>query len=178
MIAAGIATTGNAYAQCASAVTAGCGVYKSCFAKYCPCQGDPEEYFESYGLKYCERFLTTTNSSKEWMQWRDLTLLCLQEAIVPKLDISASPKCDCGKMKVFAFQTHVACYTKPGASICSLGLADISTTMKTIQIQDAFTKEGWSQMLQVTKICETTAPEDGRRTLWSAAAKILGLLTK
>ncbi|MCX4175642.1 MULTISPECIES: hypothetical protein [Paraburkholderia] len=160
-------------AQCINQQTPSCGVYKQCFAKYCPCSGDKDEYFESYGLKYCQRFLNNTNLTAEGKRWRDKTLVCLQEAIVPKLDISANPSCNCEEMKGYAFKVHVTCYTQPGSSICALPIADLNEMRKTIDVADAFASEGWLQMKEVANICVDSAPDDGRRALWIGIRAVL-----
>ena len=160
-------------AQCVNTAKPSCGVYKVCFAKYCPCAGNADEYFESYGLKYCERFLDAAGFSPAGLAWRDSTLSCLQESIVPKLDISAAPKCDCKSMKSFAFKSHVQCYTKPGNSICSLPVSDINVIRGIIDLKDVFNSDGWAQMKQVATICQTSAPDDHRKVLWNTIAAIL-----
>jgi hypothetical protein len=162
-------------AQCANAVTPSCGVYDSCFAKYCPCDGKPTEYFRTYGLKYCKAFLANSSLSMQGKAWRDSTLVCLQESIVPKLDISANPSCNCGEMRPFAFATHVACYTKPGASICDLPSSDVAAIAKTVDIKDLVDDTGWRQMRDIAVQCEASAPDDGRRTAWKTMAKVLKL---
>jgi len=165
----------RAAAQCVNTANPTCEIYTTCFAKYCPCQGDPSEYFQTYGKKYCQRFLSIQNFSASGKNWRNSTLKCLQETIVPDLDISDNPKCDCGRMKGVAYKSHVACYTKPGASICDLSATDINEIRKVIDTADLFTSEGWKQMGEVAKICVKTAPDDGRRTAWKAIDTVLRL---
>lgn len=165
----------GAQGQCANAVTPSCSVYETCFAKYCPCDGKPSEYFRTYGLKYCKAFLANTALSTQGKAWRDSTLVCLQESIVPKLDISANPSCNCEQMRTIAFNTHVACYTKPGASICDLPASDVAAIAKTVDIQDLVDAAGWQQMRDVASRCEANAPDDGRRASWKAMAKVLKL---
>ena len=84
-----------AYAQCQSGAHLSCAVYTTCFDKYCPCEATGDGYFIRYGKKYCDRFLASTGWSKKGNKWRNQTLLCLQESIVPKLSITEPPKCDC-----------------------------------------------------------------------------------
>jgi hypothetical protein len=160
-------------AQCSNSATPSCNVYEQCFAKYCPCDNDPNEYFLSYGQKYCQRFLDNANFSDAGKAWRDKTLVCLQESIVPKLDISEQPVCNCGGMKNFAFQSHVSCYTSPQHSICDLPVADIKEIGAIIDIKDAFSSDGWKQMKEVVKVCSTSAKDGTRRSLWAGFAKIL-----
>lgn len=134
----------------------------------------PDEYFETYGLKYCGAFLANANFSHEGRKWRDSTLVCLQEAIVPKLDISTAPKCDCAAMRSHAFASHVACYTKPGASICNLPVGDLNEIRKTIGLGDMLSGDGRQQMAQVALICAGSAPDDGRRATWRALSGLIG----
>jgi hypothetical protein len=146
-----------AMAQCASTMELSCGVYDSCFEKYCPCEGTDDGYFLRYGKKYCERFLSSTGWSEKGRQWRDKTLLCLQERIVPHLDIVETPVCDCKAMKSLAFKTHVECYTQPSASVCALELSDFKKIYSIIDIGDDLFGDpyGRSQMRQVLQICKT-----------------------
>ena len=162
-------------AQCRSDAMPSCQVYTSCFARYCPCDGDANEYFVSYGKKYCERFLAISNFSDAGKKWRDSTLRCLQGVIVPKLDISESPKCNCVEMKAFAFRSHVECYTKNTSSICELPLSDVNRIRAVIDIADAFSAEGWRQMRDVANICAANAPDDSRRSLWKLMNGILAV---
>lgn len=164
---------GVVQAQCANAIQAQCGVYDSCFSKYCPCPSGPNEYFQSYGAKYCRSFLANTALSDQGKKWRDSTLRCLQEAIVPHLDISSQPKCDCAQMKQRAFDAHVACYTKPDASICELPAVDIVQIGNTIETKDLFDKLGWKQMHEVSKVCAAKSPDDGRRAAWKVIETVL-----
>jgi hypothetical protein len=160
--------------ECASSPTPSCGVYEGCFMKYCNCAGNPDEYFETYGLKYCRAFLANANFSEQGQKWRDATLVCLQEAIVPKLDISPTPKCDCKAMRAFAYASHVACYTQAGKSICELPMSDVHQIYKTISIPDMLSGDGRRQMREVAGICAKSAPADGRRGVWKALALFIG----
>jgi hypothetical protein len=145
-----------ASAQCQSNSPPSCEVYTACFDKYCPCENTSEGYFLRYGKKYCDRFLASTGWSKKGDSWRNKTLLCLQEKIVPRLPIAAHPSCDCKAMKDFAFKTHVDCYTQSGASVCELELADYKKIYDIIDVkvdlfQDPF---GRKQMREVLNICK------------------------
>ncbi len=113
----------TSHAQCSNSVKLSCGVYTQCFERYCPCSAD-KNYFTNYGKRYCEKFLGRSDWSAQGAAWRDKTLLCLQESIVPKLDLDHPEKCDCSKMKDFAFQTHISCYSQNTASICRLPASD------------------------------------------------------
>lgn len=154
-------------AQCVNTMTPTCDVYQSCFAKYCPCQNSPDEYFLSYGKKYCTKFLDNAELSAEGKKWRDSTLRCLQEAIVPVLQISEHPTCNCGNMKDFAFQSHVSCYTKPGASMCSLGALDMLKIVAVVETKDFLSSVGRAQMLRVAGICLGILPAGDLKDTWA-----------
>jgi hypothetical protein len=110
-------------AQCIIEGTLSCNVYNTCFDIYCPCTSG-DNYFISYGRKYCDRFLNETAWSAAGKQWRDKTLLCLQKSIAAKLSLQSPRTCNCREMKEFAFQTHINCYTQNAASICKLPVTD------------------------------------------------------
>jgi hypothetical protein len=152
---AAMAITPRASAQCLNTAAPSCGVYQSCFAKACPCKGDPAEYFVSYGKKYCEVFLDLPGLSPRGKAWRDSTLRCLQETIVPRLPPDGKQaSCNCAQMQTFAFDSHVACYTKPGASICSLGPADWLKILGAVDpVKSMVDDKGRKQMLEVAKVC-------------------------
>lgn len=165
-------------AQCVNTAKPSCVVYAACFERYCPCERTEFGYFLRYGKKYCDRFLERSDWSEKGKKWRDATLICLQERIVPKLEISARPTCDCRAMKNFAFQTHVECYTQAEASVCSLEESDYLKIYKILDVKDDLLGDSYGrrQMREVLKICEsdpntTVSP---RRLAW--IRKILALL--
>jgi len=136
-----------------------CEVYDTCLEARCKCESSLFPYFISYGKKYCERFLASTNWSSSGASWRDKTLVCLQEKIVLMLPTNALP-CDCKALKAAAFQIHVACYTQPNASVCDLGLGDWITIYKIIDNHDLFADpDGRAQMLAVARICGSNHPD-------------------
>lgn len=157
-----------AHARCVNTAEPSCNVYQNCFARFCPCEGDPAEYFMTYGKKYCERFLDNSTLSAQGKKWRDKTLNCLQEAIVPHLDISASPSCNCRAMRKTAFDSHVACYTQAGASICDLPLSDLKQIAGTIDTDDYFTSESLKQIRAVAAICLGKEADPDRKDIWSS----------
>ena len=142
----------QATAQCANSANLSCQVYNTCFDRYCTCSGS-SNYFITYGRKYCDRFLNATGLSAAGKTWRDKTLLCLQEAIVPKLPIDAPATCNCAEMKDFAFRSHVECYTQSAASVCRLPLADWAKIAQIIDSADLFDRYGASQILDVVNKC-------------------------
>jgi hypothetical protein len=145
----------SAAAQCVNSAKLSCDVYPSCFEKYCPCESTSDGYFLRYGKKYCDRFLASDKWSEKGKAWRDATLLCLQERIVPRLNISPNPSCDCKVMKDFAFQTHVDCYTQASASVCSLEFSDYQIIYRIIDVQDDLMSDpfGRKQLRDVLTIC-------------------------
>lgn len=143
---------GDAIAQCASAASPSCAVYSSCFERYCPCSG-PSNYFTNYGLKYCRRFLMEDGWSDAGRRWRDRTLVCLQEAIVPHLPIGAPATCNCDEMRDLAYNSHVQCYTQPGASVCDLPASDVRRIWEIVDSGDLFDAYGLRQMAAVVAIC-------------------------
>lgn len=148
-------------AQCASTANLSCGVYETCSEKYCPCEQTEHGYFIRYGKKYCERFLASSGWTEAYDNWRDKTLLCLQERIVPKLDIIEFPVCDCKAMKEHAFKTHVECYTQPGSSICDLPVADYLTIYNIIDNEDILGDEyAKAQFKAVMDICKNDGSTD------------------
>ena len=168
-------------AQCRNTTTPSCDVYASCFAKYCPCSGQ-SEYFLSYGKKYCERFLASNKLSEAGKKWRNATLRCLQEKIIPRLDISEHPTCNCSAMRQYALDTHVSCYTEPEASICKLSW-DIFLIPTIPDLKDVFSKEGWATMCAIGRVCVTQTetvdnPEEelemvSRHLFWQQAVAAL-----
>ncbi|MGY6164176.1 hypothetical protein [Paraburkholderia strydomiana] len=169
----------NVFAQCANSILPSCNVYESCFERYCPCKDKTDEYFLSFGKKYCEAFLSNTSLSEDGKKWREATLTCLQEKVVEVLPIDDPKSCDCSKMKAFAMGTHVACYTLPGKSICDLPISDIGSISNTIIFNKTFIdilKEGPEATKQVRAVfekCSTSAKEDDRRKRWAFLLRML-----
>ena len=154
-----ILSIGPVAAQCSSSQTPSCAIYDTCFEKTCGCENSQYPYFISYGKKYCERFLISASWSPVGATWRDKTLVCLQERILPVLPDSAA-LCDCKALKTAAFQIHVACYTQPGASVCDLGLSDWVTIYHIIDNRDLFSDpDSKAQILAVAHICVNNRPD-------------------
>lgn len=162
----------SAAAQCVNSAQPSCDVYDRCFAQACPCAGDEHEYFVSYGKKYCKVFLDLPGLSSEGKKWRDSTLRCLQESIVPKLPSSGS-ECNCQTMETYAYASHVDCYTKPAASICDLPVADWwKIFAATDPVTTLTTSAGASQLLDVSLICLKTAVGDKKKVIEQVIAKL------
>lgn len=154
---------GMAHGQCVNSLTPSCGVYDSCFAPACNCTGSDAkfEYFLNYGKKYCEIFLGLEKLSGQGKVWRDGTLRCLQETIVPQLD-----GCNCQKMQTTAFDSHVACYTQNGNSICDLPTGDWVDILNATDPLTALTdQKSRKQMLEVAKICLQSAADDTKAVI-------------
>jgi hypothetical protein len=139
-------------AQCIIEGTLSCNVYNTCFDIYCPCTGS-DDYFISYGRKYCDRFLNETGWSAAGKQWRDKTLLCLQKSIAAKLSLQSPRTCNCREMKEFAFQTHINCYTQNAASVCKLPIADWRKIVGIIDTADFIDSYGARQVVATLEIC-------------------------
>uniref|UniRef100_Q07JF2 Uncharacterized protein n=1 Tax=Rhodopseudomonas palustris (strain BisA53) TaxID=316055 RepID=Q07JF2_RHOP5 len=154
----------SAIAQCSNSIQPSCGVYATCFAKYCPCAAG-DEYFVTYGKKYCEKFLGIGTFSESGQKWRNKTLLCLQEAIVPKLDISNKPTCDCKSMRQYAFDSHVKCYLAD-PSICSLSTGDMLKILNAVGLGSTITdKDSRKQFKLVLSKCLTVFAGDVLKAL-------------
>ena len=154
----------GASAQCANSATPSCGVYESCFAKLCNCKNTPGEYFISYGKRYCETFLNLPGLSDRGTIWRNSTLRCLQETIVPILPVDGKAEtCDCPSIQIAAFDAHVACYTAPGKSICNLPGSDWVLVLNAVgpvaSLKDSKSRK---QLLEVAKICLPIVASDAK----------------
>jgi hypothetical protein len=146
-------SVGEARGQCVNSATPSCAVYASCFASACNCEGQSAEYFLSYGKKYCTTFLELPGLSDEGSKWRNSTLRCLQETIVPQLPVNGAA-CNCSAMQTLAFDSHVSCYTQKGASICSLPPSDWAKIVGAVGLIETLSDaKGRKQLYEVAKIC-------------------------
>lgn len=155
-----------ALAQCLNTATPTCGVYQTCFADRCDCRSSPNEYFVKYGKKYCEVFLNLPTLSAAGKKWRDSTLRCLQETIVPLLPADGQAStCNCDSMQIKAFDSHVMCYTKKGSSICNLPASDWLEIAKAVGpvsvLSDA---KGRKQIVEVSKLCLPELAGDAKKS--------------
>ncbi len=173
----------HANSQCVNSIVPTCDVYQKCFAKTCNCKVSPDEYFIAFGASYCKAFLENPNFSPEGKKWRDSTLRCLQEAIVPALPNTTGGTCDCGAAKRYALSTHVACYTQQSSSVCSLPGADVLNIAGTILADKSFKKliqdkdDALRQALATTEICSGTAPDPVVRSIWMSFRSALTALS-
>jgi hypothetical protein len=160
--------------ECQSSAKPSCNVYERCFERTCNCEKSVDRYFISYGKKYCERFLQSTDWSQDGRRWRDKTLICLQETIVPNLPQDGG-KCDCAAMKRHAFEAHVRCYTQPESSICDLNVNEWLKIRSIIGTSDLFLdSDGRQQLLQVVKICLRARASSAARAVWNELESLLG----
>jgi hypothetical protein len=100
-------------------------------------------------------FLDLSGLPTQGKAWRDSTLRCLQEKIVPELPPDGqADSCDCKSMQVKAFDIHVSCYTQSGASICDLPATDWALIFNAIDpVQSLTDQKSRKQMVEVAKIC-------------------------
>jgi hypothetical protein len=85
------------------------------------CERGPHDdsYPIRYGLKYCQRF-SSVSLNDAGRRWTSATKLCLQQRLSEFL--RSNPRPSCRALSDFAFSSHPACYTQPGASVCDLPL--------------------------------------------------------
>lgn len=167
-----------ANAQCLNSIEPSCSIYSSCFAKHCDCP-DSDEYLMSFGENYCKGFLDEHNFSAAGTAWRNSTLRCLQESLVPIIPFEEGKSCDCAKVKAFAYSNHVSCYTQSAASVCDLPIQDIGLIAKTIIFDKAFISllknhaDGYAQVKGVLEKCSTTAKQEETREKWQFYLKLI-----
>lgn len=140
-----------------------CDFYLKCVEKKQACGNDG--YAIGYGHKYCSRFLNfnSTPEAKQMtakgLQWRDHTLICLQNALVGILkDWSSAQWNDnkvCKHMTNFAFDSHPDCYVKATPSFCELPLHDWRTLISEINAKDLLGYRGLKQILRVAWMCKS-----------------------
>jgi hypothetical protein len=136
-------------ASCLAPVERTCAFYSACVEANKPCGASG--YAIGYGEKYCSRFDVDDTFSPEGKVWRDATLHCLQEALVPELGAIASMSCDA--ITTFAFDSHPACYTDHTPSFCFLPPADIANVLGTIDGKDLLSLRSAQQMATVAATC-------------------------
>ncbi|MEW5683997.1 MAG: hypothetical protein AB1942_03670 [Pseudomonadota bacterium] len=145
-------------AVCVNPATPNCNFYTSCMEATCKCgYSSTGGYALSYGKKYCDKFLAEAGFSAAGRKWRDATLRCLQEKMVAQLPTNPA-QCDCPKLQQAAYDTHVGCYTQPGASICDLPAADAVVIDKVVADSDKFDRQGLEALKAVAKKCYASNP--------------------
>ena len=129
-----------------------CDFYISCLENSKNC--GPDGYAQSYGNFYCKRFnaLDSNDLTSQGIRWRNATLMCLQRMLVPIVTGEENKTCE--QIIDFAFDSHPACYTIPGDSICDLPVSDIYTAFDTVKLVDSiFSSRGLKQFYAVAKKC-------------------------
>lgn len=160
-------TAPPAIAKDLDVANAACREYAETFPQRCRCAGDKDEYFTTYGLRYCNRFLESADFSAAGRRWRSRTLACLTKRITRELEGSARDRCNCAEMRKVAFESHVECYTLDGASVCGLPPGDIVEIIRVIDTADLLlTSEGWAQALAVATRCSSRAPVPASGIEW------------
>ena len=112
---------------------------------------DPPDYYLEYGQKYADRFssLDDRDLSAEGLEWRDKTLVALQQAIEDKRTSDpegfAELERDPEAFRRFAFETHPAAYVDSG--LYDLPAQDLLVIAGTPDINDVLSQEGIDQSL-------------------------------
>ena len=141
----------NVNGQSVNRTQLSCDIYNR-LSQRCNCEGQ-ENYLLTYGRRYCYRFLDATDWSPRGSEWRNQTLACLQTALIENLAKTSPLVCDCKRLKDFAFQTHVRCYTQQAASVCRLPISDLVTIYRIIDSVDLLDPYGLRQILGIIRIC-------------------------
>lgn len=162
-----------AFAQCVNPIKPNCNFYAQCLEKYCSCGWTSSGYALSYGKKYCDRFLSASTFSARGTAWRDSTLICLQESLVPLVPIDNPNKCDCNQIRQSALDSHVQCYTKLPNSICTLKPADLAIIDQVVDASDKYDTDGLIGLKNVLVTCMSQDPSFPAKAL---VAKISNLL--
>lgn len=112
---------------------------------------DPPDYYLDYGQKYADRFssLDGQDLSPEGLEWRDKTLVALQQAIEDKRiddpEGFAELERDPEAFRRFAFESHPAAYVDSG--LYGLPAQDLLVIAGTPDINDVLSQEGIDQSL-------------------------------
>jgi hypothetical protein len=111
----------------------------------------PPDYYLGYGQKYAERFasLDDRDLSAEGLQWRDDTLVALQQAIedlrISDPEAFAELERDPDAFRAFAFASHPGAYVDSG--LYDLPAQDLLVIAATPDINDVLSQEGIDQSL-------------------------------
>ncbi|MEW6369468.1 MAG: hypothetical protein AB1584_00925 [Pseudomonadota bacterium] len=100
-------------------------------------------------------FIDLPGLSKQGKSWRDSTLRCLQEKIVPELPPDGrADTCDCKRTEAYAFDSHVTCYTKASPSICALPAEDWAAIFAASGgVKTLVDTKSRKQIVEVAKVC-------------------------
>jgi len=131
---------------CYSPAGTRCGWYRQCLARMFPCTGQAE-YAIGYGEQFCQLYEESkSNFSPKALEWLDAARKCLQDALVPALQLcQVQPTCE--DIRTKAFESHVPCYVQPrdGLSVCDLALTDWINIFTTIK--GSFVSSAWLETL-------------------------------
>ena len=149
VLVAALACSG-AQAGAIRAPASACHLYAE-LDRRCGCGGS-ENYFLNYGQRYCERVLHATGWSPAGLRWRDHALSCLKNELAREL--GKSPRqCNCARIRAFAFDSRVRCYTLKPASVCALPPSDVRKIYQIIDTADLIEPLGVRQVLGVALSC-------------------------
>ena len=129
-----------------------CSWYEGCLDANIPC-GD-QGYARDYGKKYCDRFVAQNYTSTAASDWRDATLVCLQNKLAAS--VTASQPATCSAIADDAFEQHVECYTQQSASICSIcseSAEDLAKIFLTVDVAEYGDPRSWQAAYGVLKTC-------------------------
>jgi hypothetical protein len=130
-----------------------CSFYIDCIEEnfHCGNSGYPVDY----GNRYCEIFKDLdTELTEKGRQWRDSTMLCLQETLLEQIITSSRPRIGCQQIESWGFGSHAPCYTQEGRSICFLDpIRDLPTIISAIDHEDLINRRARRQTIDVAKIC-------------------------
>ena len=142
-------------ASCKSPRHDNCSFYSACVEPNIPC--DEDGYALGFGEKYCTGFKNASFSPKG-DAWMVSVMYCLQKALVP-YTMPAHASTSCADLQDFAFNSHPACYTKPGNSICFLPPSDVLTVMEVVGLNELFSARTMKQMAGVVRTCSLQLAE-------------------
>ena len=146
----GVVASSMQAANCSDPNGKDCSFYRGCLEKKIACGATG--YALGYGEKYCKRFKQSTDFSTKGIAWRDVTMKCLQKALVPLVESSSSsPSCE--SITDQAFDSHPKCYTQPGNSVCDLDVSDLYNIYSIIDGTDLLSSRGLKQIKKVAAIC-------------------------
>lgn len=128
-----------------------CELYRK-ISTECKCHSS-DGYLNAYGYKYCEKFRLSTGWTPKGQDWRNATLMCLQQKL--KIAVRLN-KCNCEAIGEDAFKSHATCYTQPVASFCDLSDIDKSKIVnEMIDGSDLYSLNGVRQAIEIAWICLT-----------------------
>jgi len=142
----------NSLASCSSPQANDCSFYRKCVQSKFHCSDT--EYPIGYGEKYCNKFnnLSSSNLSSYGVLWRNETLICLQQSLVPTLNSNSSIN-TCSELEELAFDSHPGCYTNVYMSICELPISDWTTIAGVVDAGDYLSMKSLKQVASVIKTC-------------------------